>query len=61
MDTDDLAPPRPTLEPKDLESMSIDALQKYIISLEEEISRVEDKIKSKENHRSGADSLFNFG
>lgn len=61
MDTDEIDPPRPTLEPKDLEAMSIEHLERYIVSLKNEIKRVDDTISKKESHRSGADSLFNIG
>lgn len=61
MDLDDLDPPRPSLEPQDLQMMSIDALKDYIKQLQYEINRAEEMIESKESHRCGAENLFNVG
>ena len=58
MDTDDLDPPRPVLQPVNLQSMSIGDLKGYIAALMSEIERAEKMIASKEVHRSGAESLF---
>jgi uncharacterized small protein (DUF1192 family) len=57
---DELDPPRPTAQAKNLESMSIQDLKNYILSLEKEIERAQAMIDSKQSHRSGADSLFKF-
>lgn len=57
---DELDAPRPTAEVKNLESMSIQDLKNYILSLEQEINRAQSMIDSKQAHRSGADSLFKF-
>lgn len=61
MDFDELDPPRPSLEPKDLQTLSIKELEDYIHSLETEITRAEEMISSKQNLRSGAEGLFNVG
>ncbi len=55
---DDLDPPRPVLKPLDLQQMSIEDLENYILSLEGEIIRAQDMIASKQAHRNGLDSLF---
>lgn len=61
MDTDDLEPIRPKPEPKNLEVMSIEALQEYIEELKGEISRAQEMIAMKEAARSDADSFFKKG
>ncbi|MHA1597131.1 MAG: DUF1192 domain-containing protein [Alphaproteobacteria bacterium] len=58
MDTDDLEPPRPMLEPKDFEVMSIEALGEYIADLEAEIKRARLAIKVKEQAQRGAEDYF---
>ncbi len=58
MDTDDLEPPKKKAEQKDLEVMSIEALEEYIQELEGEIERVRGAIKLKEAARLGAESAF---
>lgn len=57
---DELDPPRPVLKPLDLQQMSIGELRDYIVSLKAEITRAEEKIASKEAHKSGAEGLFKF-
>ena len=59
MDLLDLEPSTPQQKPKNLDVMSIEALQEYIVELETEISRVKEVIKSKESAREGAESVFN--
>lgn len=59
MDTDDLEPKRPVLsEPKDLEMMSVEALQDYIGELEAEIARAKKAIEGKQSARNAAESVF---
>lgn len=58
MDTDDLEPrPRkPAL--KNLDEMSIEAIDTYIAGLEAEIARARGAIAAKRNSRQGAESFF---
>ena len=58
MDTDDLEPPTSPRKPKDLEIMSIEALEEYIAGLKAEIERAEAQIAAKQSHRSAADAFF---
>lgn len=58
MDTDDLEPEQKKPEPKNLEEMSIEALEEYIAELEAEIARVREAIDGKEVARSGAEQFF---
>ncbi len=58
MDQDDLEPKKEKPEPINLEVLSIEALNKYIEELEEEINRVNIEIKLKEEARKGAESFF---
>lgn len=58
MDTDDLEPIRQKPAVKNLEEMSIEALQEYIDELRREIARAEETIAQKEGARSDADSFF---
>lgn len=47
---------RPKL--KDLEIMSIDALEEYIAGLEAEVERARSAIAAKQDHRSAAENFF---
>ena len=58
MDTDDLQPKKKKPAPKNLEEMSIEALQEYIAEMEAEIARVREAIDGKENARTGAEQFF---
>jgi len=58
MDTDDLEPQKKKPDLKNLEVMSIEALNDYITDLEAEIARVRETIKAKEAARQSADSFF---
>ena len=58
MDLDELEPQRGKPQPRNLEIMSIEALEKYIADLETEIARVREAIAAKEEARAGADSVF---
>ena len=57
MDSDDL---EPIIKPKiiDFDALSIEELKEYISDLEDEISKAREYIKSKEEDRSLAESLF---
>jgi len=58
MVSDDLEPIRVQPEKKNLEIMSIDALNEYIDELKDEIIRAQDAIKGKEAARASADTFF---
>ena len=58
MDVDDLERQKKKPELKNLEVMSIEALNDYIGDLETEITRVRETIKAKEAARQSADSFF---
>ncbi|MFC1673491.1 DUF1192 domain-containing protein [Pseudomonadota bacterium] len=58
MDTDDLEPRAKKPGLKDLDEMSIDALDEYIADLKGEIVRAEAAISAKQSARSGADAFF---
>lgn len=58
MDIDDLEPQKQKPAPKNLEVMSIAALNEYIGELEAEIARVREAIAGKEKARNGADRFF---
>ena len=57
MDSDDL---EPIIKPKiiDFDTLSIEELKEYISDLEDEILKAREYIKSKEDDRSIAESLF---
>lgn len=44
--------------PRNLETMSVDEIQSYIIDLKAEITRAEADIAKKENSKAAADSFF---
>jgi uncharacterized small protein (DUF1192 family) len=58
MDSDDLEPRRPDMGPKNLETMSIEALTDYVGELQAEIERVEAVIREKKAARDSAASVF---
>ncbi len=60
MDTDDLEPraPKTKPKPKDLDVMSVEALEEYIGELQAEIDRVQEKIAEKQSARNAAESVF---
>ena len=58
MDVDDLEPRIVVPEPKNLDVMSIEALNDYIGELKAEIARVSEVIATKEKARVGADAVF---
>lgn len=56
---DDNEPPKPEgLVPKDLDAMSIEALDEYIGELQAEIERVKTKIAAKRDARGAAEGFF---
>ncbi len=58
MDLLDLEPRKQQPKPKNLDELSIEALNEYIAELETEISRVREVIATKELARNGAESVF---
>ncbi len=58
MELEDLEPQKQKPPPKDLEIMSIEALNDYIAELEAEITRVREMIAGKEDARAGAETFF---
>lgn len=58
MEEQDLEPLTRRPKPRDLEPMSIDALQDYIVEMEAEIERVKAAINAKESWRDNAESFF---
>jgi uncharacterized small protein (DUF1192 family) len=58
MDADDLEPKKKKPVPRNLDVMSIAALEEYIGELEAEIVRVRQAIAGKEKARSSADRFF---
>ena len=57
MDEDEI---RPKLVLLPLDRMGIAELERYIAELQAEIVRAEQQILAKRDHRSAADTLFNF-
>ncbi|MDR3423819.1 MAG: DUF1192 domain-containing protein [Alphaproteobacteria bacterium] len=55
---DDLDPPRPKAKLRDLQPMSVQELQEYIVDLEQEIARADAMIAQKQAHKSGVEALF---
>ena len=45
-------------KPKDLEPMSLDELDDYIVALKDEIVRAESEIERKKKHMAAASSVF---
>lgn len=58
MEPEDLEPRNKKPEKKNLEVMSIEALEEYIGELEAEIARVREEIAGKQQARHGAESFF---
>ena len=58
MDSDDLEPKKKKPEQKNLEVLSIEALEEYIGELEIEIARVREAIAGKQDARTGAEAFF---
>ena len=61
MDPEDLEPRKKKVQPRELDSLSIQELTDYIGEMEAEIARVKSKIAAKQAHLSGAASLFKQG
>ncbi len=55
---DEIDPPKAKPKPRDLQTMSIEELEAYIASLEDEIARADTMIAQKKTHRSGIEALF---
>jgi uncharacterized small protein (DUF1192 family) len=58
MEEQDLEPRTKRKKLKDLEIMSIEALEEYIAEMESEIERARAEIASKKDHRSAAEDVF---
>ncbi|MFA6021998.1 MAG: DUF1192 domain-containing protein [Rhodospirillales bacterium] len=58
MDIDDLEPQGQKPKPRNLEEMSIEALQEYIAELESEIARARESIAAKQSAQADADTFF---
>lgn len=58
MNPDELEPQKTKVKQLDLETLSVAALEDYIINLETEIARVRDLIAKKQAHRGAVESLF---
>lgn len=58
MEEEDLVPKTLRAKPTDLEPMSVEALEEYIVELEAEIERIRVEIKAKESWRGEAESFF---
>lgn len=58
MDMDDLLPQKKQPPKKNLEELSIEALNDYIAELEAEIARTQDEIKKKQAAKAGAEAFF---
>lgn len=58
MDQDELEPEPKTRKPRDLEGMSIEALDDYIADLEAEIARAKNMITAKQAVRGDAEEIF---
>ncbi|PHS75037.1 MAG: DUF1192 domain-containing protein [Rhodospirillaceae bacterium] len=58
MDIDDLEPQKSKAKQKDLDEMSIEAIEEYIQDLKSEIKRAEAATRSKQAARAGADAFF---
>ena len=58
MDSDELEPKPKKPDLKNLEILSIEALNEYVRELEDEIDRAKNEIQAKELARKGAESIF---
>ncbi len=58
MDAQDLEPRKVKPKPRNLDELSIEALDEYIAELEAEIARVRSAIDEKQSARSGAEQAF---
>ena len=58
MDSDDLEPLARKPAPKNLDELSIAAIENYIVGLEAEIARARAAIAAKLNFRQGAETVF---
>lgn len=60
MELEDLDPRTKKPKPRNLDVMSIEALEEYIAEMQAEIERVRGAIAKKEKAREGADAVFKF-
>lgn len=59
MDDDDFTPPKAAeWPPKEIDNMSVAALEHYGRQLEEELARVKRTIEAKRDYRGTADAMF---
>jgi len=58
MDWDDLEPKNKPKQKRNLDPLSIDELEDYILELEAEIERIKAEIARKKAHLTGADAFF---
>jgi uncharacterized small protein (DUF1192 family) len=58
MDLEELEPRKQAPAPVNLDRMSIEELDDYILTLQAEIARVREKIAAKKAHLAGAAGLF---
>lgn len=55
---DDIEPPSTKPKRRDLQPLSIEELEDYIASLEQEIARADAMIAQKQAHKNGIEALF---
>ncbi len=58
---DELDAPRPQTKLRDLQPMSIEELEDYIASMEQEIARADAMIRQKQTHKNDIEALFGKG
>ncbi len=58
MDADDLEPRHARPQKKNLDIMSVEELDFYVLELQAEIDRARQAIAAKQDHRSSAEALF---
>lgn len=55
---DDLEPQKQPKQKKNLEAMSVEELEKYVLGLKDEIKRAEEDIEKKQSHMDTVSSVF---
>lgn len=58
IDAEDLESLRRKAPPKDLDTLSVEELNEYVLAMEAEIARVRAKIKGKQSHAAAAAAFF---
>lgn len=58
MDAEDLEPRKKPTQKRDLDPMSVEELEEYIVDMQDEIQRVRDNITAKKQHREGIEGIF---